>query len=274
MILVTGAAGTVGSGVVRGLRELGAEFRVGYRNRRPEGVAGVPIDLDRPESLGPALAGADTVFLLSNQVSPELHLVTAARAAGVRRIVKLSVWDAPGRAFEFARWHADVEEAIQASGLDWTFLRPTGFMQNVVNHMGATIKGQGAIFQPAADARIAHVDARDVAAVAVAALTQPGHAGRAYTLSGPEALSYGQVADALSVALGRPIRYVPISDEEYRQGAIGAGIPEAYVEALLDLARYYRTGASERVTRDVEAVTGRAATRFDRFVTDYVTALR
>src|SRR5262245_16893538 len=231
MILVTGAAGTVGSGVVRELRAARAGFRVGFRNRRPEGVEAVGLDLDKPESIAPALAGIETVFLLSSSVSPELNLVRVAGAAGVRRIVKLSVWGAAEEAFVFARWHRAVEKAIEASGLAWTFLRPGGFMQNVVNYMGATIKSQGAFYQSAADARISHIDARDIGAVAARVLTSTGHEGKAYTLTGPEPLGYVDIAATLTRILGRTISYVPISDAEYKQGAMAAGTPEPYADA-------------------------------------------
>lgn len=275
MILVTGASGTVGSEVVKALQKQGASFKVGYRERRLEGLPGVAIDFDRPETLAPALAGIKTLFLLSNQVAPEANAVRAAKAAGVKRIVKLSVWDAAAEGFAFARWHRAIEREIEASGLSYTFLRPNGFMQNVIHYMGATIKGQNAIFQPAQDARISHIDARDIGAVAARVLTGTDHDGKAYSLSGPEALSYGEIAATLSSVLGREIRYVKISDEDYKQGAVGAGMPEAYADALVDLVRYYRTGGvASKVTGDVRAVTGSEPIRFEQFARDYAAALR
>lgn len=276
MILVTGAAGTVGTQVVKALSGAGARFRVGYRSRRPDaaGAEAVPLDLDKPETIGPALAGAKAVFLLSNMVSPELNLVRAAKPAGVKRIVKLSVWGAAVEAFSFARWHRPVEREIEASGLAWTFLRPNGFMQNVVNFMSATIKGQNAIYQPVGEARISHIDARDIGAVAARLLTETGHEGKAYDLSGPQALSYGEVADALSRVLGRRITYVSISDDDYKKGAMAAGLPEVYADALVDLNRYYRSGAAARVTSAVKDLTGRDPIPFEQFARDHAGALR
>ncbi len=155
MILVTGAAGTVGGEVVKALSRAKASFRVGYRTRKPSGAAdAVQLDLDRPDTIAPGLRGVDTVFLLSNTVSPEANLVQVARSAGVRRIVKLSVWRAADEAYEFARWHRAIERQIERSGLTWTFLRPNGFMQNVVNFMGDSIRGQQAIFTSAPDAAV------------------------------------------------------------------------------------------------------------------------
>jgi uncharacterized protein YbjT (DUF2867 family) len=274
MILVTGAAGTVGSEVVKELKARAASFKVGYRNRRPPGVEGVAIDLDKPETLGPALRNVETVFLLSTAVAPERNLVAAAKVAGVKRVVKLSVWGAAEEGFVFARWHRAVEREIEGSGLAWTFLRPNGFMQNVVNFMGATIKSQGAFYHSAADARISHVDARDIGAVAARTLTDAGHEGKAYALSGPESLSYSEIAAILSKSLGREIRYVAISDVDYKQGAMAAGIPEPYADALIDLSRHYRTGQMSQVTRDVTAVSGRDPIHFEQFARDYAAALR
>jgi uncharacterized protein YbjT (DUF2867 family) len=274
MILVTGAAGTVGSEIVKGLTAAGAAFKVGFRNRKPAGVDAVALDLDRPETIAPALAGCDSVFLLSNTVAPELNLVRAARDAGVGRVVKLSVFGAAEEAVSFARWHRPVERAIEESGLAWTFLRPNGFMQNLVNFLGAGIREQSTLALPADDAKISHVDARDVAAVAVRALTEPGHAGKAYTLTGPEALDYGQIAQTLSSVLGRTLRYISISSADYRQASVTAGVPEGYADALADLFRYYRTGAAAAVSGDVQLVTGRAPIAFEQFARDHADALR
>ncbi len=200
-------------------------------------------------------------------------MVHAAKSAGVQRIVKLSVWGAAEEGFSFARWHRAIEREIEASGLAFTFLRPNGFMQNVVNHMGATIKGQSAIVQAVEDARISHIDARDIGAVAARVLTGSGHDGKAYTLSGPEAPSYDDIAETLSRLLGREISYVRISDDDYKKGAVGAGMPESYVDAVLELLHGYRSGAFAKLTGEVKAVTGAEPIRFEQFATDYLAAL-
>ncbi len=277
MILVTGATGTVGSEVVKALSGRGQPFRAGYRSRPqnvPPGVEAVQLDFDRPETLAPALRGVDTVFLLSSTVAPEVNVVREAKTAGVKRIVKLSVMRAAHEEFTFARWHRAVERVIEGSGLAWTFVRPNGFMQNVPNFMGQTIKAQGAFYTSGADAPVAHIDARDVGAAAARVLTEEGHEGKSYEVGGPAALTYYDIAATLTRVLGREIRCVPISDEDYRQGAIGAGIPEAYADALVDLARFYRAGKAGEVAPDLRQLLGREGTPFEKFARDYSDALR
>ena len=277
MILVTGASGTVGSEVVKALGGRSAGVRAGYRTRPqsvPAGVESVKLDYERPETIRPALQGVDTLFLLSNTVDPERKVVDEAKRAGVKRIVKLSVIGAAEEGFTFARWHRAVEKYIEASGLGWTFLRPNGFMQNVVTYMGETMRSQSAIYSPAGNAAASHVDARDVGAVGARVLTDKGHEGKAYELTGPAALTYGQIAEILSRVLGRTIGYVPISPEQYRQAAVAAGTPEGYANALVDLNRYYLEGKASVVTPAVRQLTGRDPIPFEQFARDYADKLR
>ncbi len=277
MILVTGASGTVGSEVVKALLGRGVRLRAGYRSRPqnlPKGVESVALDYEKPETILPALAGVETLFLLSNTVEPEKKVVDAAGRAGVRRVVKLSVFGAAEEAYSFARWHRAVEKHIEASGLGWTFLRPNGFMQNVLNYMGGTIRSQSAIYSSAGQGAVSHVDVRDIAAVASRVLTENGHEGRAYGITGPAALRYDEIAATLSRALGRPIRYVPLSHEQARQGAIGAGAPEGYADALVDLDRHYAGGGASAVSDTVRRLTGKEPIAFAQFAQDYLGQLR
>jgi len=200
--------------------------------------------------------------------------VDEAKRAGVKRIVKLSVIGAAAEGFIFARWHRAVEKYIEASGLAWTFLRPNGFMQNVVNYMGETIRSQSAIYSPAGNAAASHIDARDIGAVGARVLTEKGHDGKAYELTGPAALTDGQIAEILSRVLGRTIRYVPISPEQYKQAAVAAGTPEGYADALVDLYRYYAEGKAAVVTPAVRELTGRDPTPFEQFARDHADKLR
>lgn len=276
MILVTGAAGTVGTEVVRALKAKGVPFRAAHRSRpiKVEGVESVAVDYGREETVQAALEGIDTLFLLSNDVASEAGVVIAAQRSGVRRIVTLSVIDAEKEAFTFARWHRAVEKQIEASGVAWTFLRPAGFMQNIINYMGPTIRSESRIYQNAGDGKVSHVDARDIGEVAALALTEPGHERKAYTLTGPRAVSYGEIAELLSSALGRAITYVALSDEQLKQGAVASGTPPAYADALVELGQFYRSNALAFVSPDIEKVTGHAPRAIEPFVSEHAGELK
>ena len=284
MILVTGAGGTVGSELVKALSAVGAKFRAAYNSpgkidqARRNGLDAVAIDYAKPETVAAALAGADHLFLLgagvAGQTEAETGVVRAAKKAGVKHVVKLSVWGADGEAFSFAKVHRPVEREIEASGLGWTFLRPNGFMQNLPNFFAATIKSQGAFYMPSRGCRISHVDVRDIAAVALKALTDPGHEGKIYTLSGPEGLTYTEIAAKLSAAIGKAVAYVDVPDADFKKGAMAAGMPEAYTDAMLSLIHYYEGDNASRVTQDVERVAGRKPFSFDQFARDYANAFK
>ena len=266
MILVTGATGKIGRELVRELGRTGATFRIGARSPAGAGRDAALFDFDRPDTFVEALSGVDTLFLLtSGGTDREIPAVDAARKAGVRRLVKLSVWGAGDDAFVIGRAHRAVEREIERSGIAWTFLRPNGFMQNFTTHKAAGIRDRGIIADATGDSRWSIVDARDVGAVAARALIADGHEGRAYALSGPEALSQPEMAQRISTAIGKPVRYVDLPDAEYRKIQIEHGVPAAYADALVDLNVYYRSGAGAPVTRDVEQVLGRRPGTFDDF---------
>ena len=275
MILITGASGTIGAEVVKALAERGARFRAAYRSRPqnlPQGVESVALDYDKPETLGPALRGVKTLFLLSTTVAPEVTVAKEAKAAGVERVVKLSVMNSGEPGFTFGAWHRVAEDAIERSGLLWTHLRPNGFMQNVVTYMAGTIKSQGALYSSAADGKVSTIDARDIGAAAARVLTEPGHEGKAYELTGPAAIGYAEIAAILTRVLGRTVTYVPITDEESKRGAVGAGTPEAYADALVNLNQLYREGKFARVSPDLRTLLGREPRAFEAFAQEHAAA--
>ena len=275
MICVTGAGGTVGSEVVRQLSEANAAFRAAYFSKnkvdaaREKGIDAVLIDYSEPETLRSGFAGCDKLFLLGpnlpNQAELEINAVEAAKAAGVKHIVKLSVMAADREEYDFGRIHREVEKAIEASGLDWTFLRSNSFMQNTVTFMSPTIRAQSAFYTAAEHAKISHVDVRDIAAVAVKALTEPGHEGKVYAVNGPEAFTYDEMAAELSKALGHHISHINIPPADLKSAMLAEGMPEVLTDRLLDLERYYREGMAAADTNDIKQVTGRDPTRFADF---------
>jgi len=276
-ILVTGATGNVGSQVVQQLVAAGITPRVAVRSinkaesLKKAGAEPVEMDLDRPETVQPAFAGVDKVFLVSpfvpNMVELTAISIEAATQANVQQIVKLFALAQPGIAL--SKWHGEMENAIASSGIPFTFLRPNGFMQNFATAMAGTIKADNAFYLDAGDGKVSFVDTRDIASVAVAALTTSGHEGQSYTITGSEALSHTQCASILSQILGRTINYVDVPEDTVRQGMQGAGMPEPTVNALLELYASYKAEQAGTVSPAVEQVTGKQPISFDRFVRDY-----
>jgi len=281
MICVTGASGTLGSEVIRQLVLVEAPLRAAYFSNdkaeaaRANGIDAVIIDYNRPETLREAFQGCDKLFLLGpntlNQTELELNAVDAAKAVGVQHIVKQSVMGAAEEAFSLAKIHRPVEKAIESSTLVWTFLRPNSFMQNAVTFMGKTIRAESAFYSASDHAKISHVDVRDIAAVAVKALTEPNHEGKIYTLSGPEALTYDEMAQELSKVLQRSISHINLSPSDLKSGMLAEGMPEALADRMLDLERYFREGQASRITDNIRQVTGRAPRRFEEYVRETAT---
>ena len=283
MILITGASGNVGTELVKILTARGVALRAMVRSpeaaQKIEARAGVEIvagDFNDAATIARALAGIDRAFLLtpsSEQAEAQQSaFVDVARRAGVQHLVKLSQWaaalDSPVR---FLRYHAAVEHTIRASGLPYTFLRPNLFMQGFLGFRTSII-AQGSFFAAAGEAKISVIDVRDIAAVAAVALTEPGHAGRIYDLTGPEALTHSEMAAWLSAALGRRVDFVDVSPDAMRGALIGIGLPAWQVEGLLEDYAHYRCGEASAVASGVQDVTGHAPRSFADFARDYVPA--
>ena len=279
MILVTGAGGNVGRSLLDELAAAGVPVRAAYRSTEKaakasaSGADAATLDYARPETLPPALDGVAAVFLLSagvqGQIEGETNVVRAAKAAGVRRIVKLSVFGAAEEEFGFARTHRPVEREIEASGLPWTFLRPASYMQNFTNFMAPGIRSEHAIYTMIPDAVFNHVDTRDVARVAVAVLTHDGHEGRAYTLTGPRSFSYRDAARTIGDATDTPVQVVALTEQDIRAGMKAHGVPDIYADHLVDLDKWYASGRGDVVTSSVREVTGREPNTFESFVREF-----
>jgi uncharacterized protein YbjT (DUF2867 family) len=244
VILVTGATGTVGARVAHELVDRGAQVRAGVHARplQLDGVESRVVDYGRPETLARALEGVRHVLLVlslefdgGTMLTVARRLLEAAAGAEVEHVVKLSAYGAGEEGYVHARWHRRVEREIESSGLGWTFLRPNAFMQNLVTDWGDSIRDDDAFSDAAGAARYAWVDARDIARVAANALTEPGHEGKAYELTGPEALTHSEVAETLSRVLGRTVRYVHLSDAELRRRLVEAGFSDTIAEAWVDV---------------------------------------
>ncbi len=279
-IVVTGATGNTGGIVAQRLRERGVSFvamaRSDASRRRlaAEGVETVAGDFDAPWSLERALEGADAAYLVctpdEHLVRRELAFVQAASRAGVRHVVKCSAYAAgPDAETRNLRAHGLIERALMDSRLAWTVVRPHGFMQTFTLLGWDLIQRAGVVSFPAGDGAIPLVDVRDVAAVVVKALTEPGHEGQVYDVTGPEALSFARQAEILGRVLGREITYVPGHERELAALLSLLGATETPREHAIGIARLIRERRLERVHPTLEAL-GLRATTFEEFVRDVV----
>src|SRR5438309_2642399 len=283
MIIVTGATGHIGNELVRLISEKNVSVRAltrDPRRARPMScVDWVKVDLADADSLPRLFRGADRMFLLTSNSDDmrvlQVNAIVAARAAGVAHVVKGSALGASDHSKSpIGKAHYEVERALQESGIAWTILRPHVFMQNFLD-IAPTIAREGRIRSASGDAKIPFIDARDIAAVAAVALTAPGHEGKKYVLTGPEALSYGDVALVIGKAVGRPVEYVAESLEEARERLVRAGAPTWMIESTLALAAYQRAGGpTAEISKTIEEVLGRPPRSFAQFVKDYASVFR
>lgn len=284
-ILVTGATGTIGSNLVEKLAAAKVPARALVRSREKAerieqlGLETALGDLEKPDTLQAALSGIEKVFLLSapeeRQAELQSNLIEAAKSAGVRHIVKLSAIGVGSglESISLGRLHRQTEEEIERSGIAYTHLRPNGFMQNSFMFAN-TIRTQNAFYAPLGGARVSYVDARDVSMVAFATLTEDGHEAQAYEITGPEALSYSDMAREFSSALGKEVKYVDIPVEAARDAMLGLGLEKWLVNALVELYNYYGEGRADKVTDVVREVTGKEPTTFAQFARDYAQAFK
>jgi uncharacterized protein YbjT (DUF2867 family) len=284
MILIVGATGLVGSATVRHLTACGVPVRALVRSAEKAatlanpGVEALVGDLEQPVSLDAALDGVTRALLISplhpRQVAWQGNFVEAARRTGVVHIVKLSgLGTAPDSPLRSGRWHAQTERHIADAGLPFTYLHPPFFMQNLLRS-AAAIAAQGVLVASMQAGKIAMVDARDVAAVAVAALTSDDHVGKTYTITGPEALSFQEVAQKLAAATGRALTYQDVPLAAVQQEMVATGLPEWLVDVRMEFATALRDGYAAVVTDTVQAVTGQPARTFDAFAREYVALFR
>src|SRR5262245_17544658 len=281
MILVTGATGTVGREVVSQLLAAGRPVRALTRHpdraRLDPRVEVVRGDFERPETLAPALRGVERVFSLAlgpRLGEQEAGLAQLARAAGVRHIVKLSVLGAGDNTRRgVVAWHSAGERAIRQSGVPWTFVQPGVFMSNAL-FWADSIRREGRVRSNFGDGPTAPIHPRDIAAVAVLALTSDGHEGQSWPLTGPQALSTAEQVRLLAAALGRPLEYEPISDEVAREGMQASGMPAYLIDALLPFAAVVRRGRAGDVLPTVEQLTGRPALTFAEWARENAGAFR
>jgi len=279
MILVTGATGNIGVELVKRLSAARQPVRAFVRKRTQAQSIALPYvelaegDFTKLDSFMSALDGVDRLFLLvpssADVEEQQRNFVDAARRSKVRHIVNLSQLGADENAIgRFQRYHGAVERHILKSGIPYTFLRPNLFMQGLLNFR-STILSDGAIYAPAGSAKVSVVDVRDIASIAAKVLTETGHVGKSYDITGPEALTHEGMANLLAQALGKPVRYVNVPPEAMRQALQRFGMPKWQADGLVEDYDHYRRGEAAMVTSTVREITGNDATSFFQFAKDY-----
>ncbi len=282
MILITAATGQNGGELVKRLLPKGVALRALVRNPDKAGElarAGVEIvvgDLSKPESFEAALDGVDKVFYLfandPGMVELQKSFIEAAKRAGVQHFVKFSVLGvAENSSVTFLRWHWQMDEELKGAGLPYTILRPNAFYQNIIGSSAQTIKQQGAIYSPVkAEAGLSQVDIRDVAAVAAAVLTEEGHLGKVYEITGPTAISGSETATIMSNLLEKPVNYVEMTSESYRQSLLDYHLPEWFANDLVELDEQYSANLAAYTTNVVKEVAHKEPISFEQFAAEHI----
>lgn len=279
-ILVTGATGNVGSRLVRILSSRGASVRAFIR--RPDQAAFDPNievvtgDLKDKESVRQALNGVSRMYLLAageTLAELEANAIDAAKSAGLELLVKHSVAGAQYKATDIPRWHRAGEERIEASGLPHVFLRLGSFDSNALMWV-PTIQSHDTVYGALGQTSLPSIDPEDIAEAAAVVLTQPGHVGKTYELTGPESLTTEQQVSTISDALGRPLKYVNVPDAAAREAMVGMGMSPVYVEAMIGLIQTLRNIGRIDPTGDVRALLGREPRSFRQWVQGNLAALQ
>lgn len=278
-ILVVGATGNVGSFATPALLEKGESVRCMVRDEskapalREAGAEVVVGNLDDRESLERSMTGIDTVFLViatgRNMQQQGLNAIAAAKNTGVERIVRYSLIQVDEMAdLPSVRMQAHIDEVLESSGLQFTHVRPTNYMQNYLIAV-PTIQSDSTMNFPFGDARIGMGDVRDMADAAVEALTGEGHEGKSYSITGPKALNLHEVAAAISEAIGKKVTYVDVSPDLARQGLLSLGMDEWVVNEYMSYFAAFKAGHANVVTGDFTKLTGKPSRTIEQFARDY-----
>jgi uncharacterized protein YbjT (DUF2867 family) len=274
-LLFLGAPGLIGSYAIPTLLKAGITVQSGSRRGLSVGGAsGIAVDMRDPESLTRAMRNVRTVALVVSDVtdmeSLGLNVVAAAKSANVDRLLWFSSFGAKlENKARFSCRHPVIDEAVRTSGIGHTILRPNFFMQDFAAFYGEAIRTTGTIFLPLGDARVSHLDLRDLAEASVAALTDDRHLGRTYDLSGPEALHTSEVAEEIGSAIGRTIQYQAIPVDAMQASLREVGMDPWFAAGLAELYGWIRdSGFGSEVTDSAEQLLGRKPIPFRQFVID------
>ena len=277
MFLIIGANGSIGSQLVKQLTSSGEKVRVLVRDKQKaeksfgKSVDVVTGDIGDPASLDRAFQGVARAFVLTSgdAIPSEKHAFAAAKKAGVNHIVKLSTAGAQkGSPIRLASMHGESEEALKASGVPFTVLQPTFFTSNLLGSAG-TIKGEGKLYGAFKTGRLPVIDPEDIAATAAAVLKNPtGHEGKTLYLTGPEAVTHGQIAEKLGKALGKSVSYVDLPASAVVESIKKSGAPSWYAEDFGKMSEWFASDQAATVSDAVEKIAGRKPRTVDAWIAD------
>lgn len=274
-ILVLGSNGTIGSKVVRGLVARGETVKAASRKATAvDGAEAVAFDYEDAATFGPALEGVDRLFVLTpagylDPVGLVGPIITTAAARGIKVVLMTVI----GVDADDNIPYRQLELQLEKTGAPFVILRPNWFSDNFQSYWIEGIR-HGAIAVPAAEGKTSFIDTRDIAESIVAALTSDTFNGRAFNLTGPEALSYGEAAAILSRVTGKPVAYTPVDDGTFVGTLVGAGVPEDYARFLASIFHPVREGWVANPTGDVKTLTGHAPRSLETYARDNSEALK
>ena len=272
-ILVTGATGNIGGGIVRLLKEKNVDFIAGRGSRSVDGVDSVSLDFADTHSLEAAMQGISTLFMvLANH--PDMltwgkNVIDTAKKCGIKHIVRSggSLADSDS-SIGVRKVLAETDQYLKESGIDYTITAPNFFMQNFINFHGEDYKN-GAIYLSAGDGKVAWVDVRDIAAVNAEVLINPEkYRNQTLLVTGAKALSYSEAVAVMNDVLGKDVKYVAVSDEDAVNAMTEMEFPKFLIDLMIDLNRCIREGFAEETAATVKDVTGNDAISFEQFVQD------
>lgn len=283
-VLVTGATGTVSTALLGALKgKAGLRLRALVRDPakaealKKDGVEVMAGELEEPDTLTEAFDGVDILWLLTpaSALEPSMgsNAVMVAKRAKVKHIVRNSAikagHDAPNRN---GRLHAQVEDAVKASGIPWTILRPHYYMHNLLSSANS-VASDGMLYMNLGQGRVGMIDGRDVGVFGAKVIEHPErHAGKIYTPTGPERTTMAEAADTIGQILGKPVTYVALPQEAAQQAMLGFGLSRWMVGNIVDYGRAYSEGWGDFVTNDFKDVTGHEARSFKQFASDFAPA--
>ena len=278
-LLVSGATGLNGRELLKQLSQQGIPTRALVRDPARAADLGndfiqlVEGDLSDPASLNVAFEGIEKAYIVTsiNQDTVRWfqNFYAAAKRAGVKHLVKFSGYgSSEDSRSEVIRQHGESDRLLRESGLTYTILRPNSFYQNML-WQADSIMSQGEFYLPVGDARQSMVDVRDIAEATIRVLTEPGHENRVYDLTGPESLSFDDVAREIAAVSGKAVRYVPVSVADAKSSMLESGMPEWDADVLAEIQGVFGSGAYAKVETDLEHILGRVPRRFATFALDH-----